>query len=183
MTARPHLPTSVGFDALTELDRVDWPSLRHAFGAGVVGDDLHGDVARSLAMLRDDPPTALGEGLWSNICHQGTVYEATAYAVPFVAAVAAGDVPAELRSQLMTLLGEIAVGGSYVAQGGSYAGSFGDGVDLLIRQTMGRCEGYLDAIEHSDSALAPVIAAVRRVSADPSDDNRQAVYDVIDLED
>ncbi|MDQ0923469.1 hypothetical protein QF038_001977 [Pseudarthrobacter sp. W1I19] len=43
---------------------------------------------------------------------QGTVYQATAYAVPFIAAVAAGEVPDGLRVPLVALLGDTAIGGS-----------------------------------------------------------------------
>ena len=178
----PYLPVRVGFEALAELDRVDWSSLSHAYGRGVVGEDISGDVARSLALIREDSCRALVDGLWSNVCHQGTVYEATAYALPFIAAIAAGDVPFESRSLLVALLGDIAVGGSHVAPGGSYAGSFGEGVDLLIRDTVRRCEGYLAHIEEAEPAKAPLIAAIRLVTAEPSDDNRQAVLDLIDPE-
>jgi hypothetical protein len=178
--AEPYLPTRTGFDALTELDHVDWTTLEHAYGVGVVTEEgLAGDVARSLALLRDDPETAL-EGLWSNVCHQGTVYEASAYALPFVAAVAAGDVPTELRSWLASLVGEIAVGGSFVAEDGSHAGSYGEGVDTLIRETVVRCDEFLASIERSDPALAPLLAAVRVVNADPSDENREAVLLLLD---
>ena len=183
MRVKPYLPTRVGFDALTELDHVSWSTLHHAYGQGVVGEDVSGDVARCLVLLRDDPATALsGEGLWSNVCHQGTVYEASAYALPFIAAVAAGCVPAELRSLLASLLGFIAVGGSYVAPRGSSAGSHGEGVDVLIRETVGRCDEYLASIERADEELALLIAAVRLVTADPSEQNRQAAYDLIDPE-
>ena len=179
----PYLPTHVGFEALAELDRVEWSSLSHAYGRGVVGGDLFGDVARSLALIREDTRRALVDGLWSNVCHQGTVYEASAYALPFIAATAAGDVPVESRSLLVALLGDIAVGGSHVAPGGSYAGSFGEGVDLLIRDTVRRCEGYLVHIEQAEPAKASLIAAIRLVTAEPSDDHRQAVLDLIDPED
>jgi hypothetical protein len=123
---------------------------------------------------------ALNDGLWSNICHQGTVYEATAYALPFVAAIAAGDVSTDLRSRLSTLLGDIAVAGSFVAPGGSYAGSYGDGVEELIPHTMTRCDGYLHTIEKVDPQLAPLVAAIRLLTADPSDENRHTIDDIVD---
>lgn len=97
-------PNATGLDALDELDHVDWNRLQHAYGKGVVSLEgsnaslsIAGDVARSLAALRVDPSFAIGDGLYSNVCHQGTVYEATAYAIPFIAAVAAGDVPDSIR--------------------------------------------------------------------------------------
>jgi hypothetical protein len=179
----PYLPTRVGSDALAELDCVNWSTLHHAYGQGVVGDDVSGDVERALALLRDDPLRALNDGLWSNICHQGTVYEATAYALPFVAAVAAGDVSADVRSALSVLLGEIAISGSYVAPAGSYSGSYGEGVGALIQQTIIRCDAYLDAIEKVDQKSAPLVAAIRKLTADPSDENRDTVDQIIDPKD
>lgn len=183
MSALPYLPTRVGFDALAELDNVDWSTLHHAYGQGVVGTELSGDVARALVLLRDDPVRALNDGLWSNICHQGTVYEATAYALPFIAAIAAGDVSADLRSALSTLLGDIAINGSYVAPGGSHSGSWGEGVDTLIQQTLTRCDPYFDSIEKIDRMSAPLVAAIRRLTAEPSDENRETVDDIIDPKD
>lgn len=70
-----------------------------------------------------DPSPAISDGLCSNICHQGTVLQATAYAVPFIAAVAAGDVPDGIRAPLLALLGDISIGGSYVAPDRSHAGA------------------------------------------------------------
>lgn len=180
MRSEPYLPTRVGLDALGELDRVDWSQLQHAYGQGVVGSELYGDVRRSLALLRDDPTSAINHGLYSNVCHQGTVYEASAYAAPFIAAVAAGDVPSALRSMLVRLFGDIAIGGSFVAPGGSWAGSFGDGVDELVTDTVNRCDGRLGEIERADRGLLPLIAAIRHVIAAPSDESRQAALDLID---
>lgn len=183
MIEPPYLPVHVGFDALDELDHVDWSALTSAYGKGVVGDELYGNVQRSLALLRQDSNTALGEGLWSNVCHQGTVYEVTAFALPFLAAVAAGDVPSEVRMGVSTLIGDIAIGGSFVAPDGSHSGSFGDGVDIAIQQTMSRCDGYLAAIENADPRFRPLISAIRALTLDPSDENREALDDVIDPKD
>jgi hypothetical protein len=94
MTVAPrklYHPTEIGLAALDELDAVPWDELAHAYGTGITGDELHQDVAASLFELTDDPAEA-HQALYSNICHQGTVYEATAWAVPFLAAVAAGDI-------------------------------------------------------------------------------------------
>jgi hypothetical protein len=183
VSALPFLPSRVGLDALAEVDSVDWSTLRHAYGRGVVGTDLAGDVAKALSLLRDDPTRALNDGLWSNVCHQGTVYEATAYALPFIAAVAAGFVSTDLRSALSTLLGDIAINGSYVAPGGSHSGSFGEGVGALIQQTMTRCDPYLDSIEQIDQKSAPLVAAIRLLITEPSDENREKVDDIIDSKD
>ena len=179
MNAALYLPTRVGLDALAEVGHVDWSTLHHAYGQGVVGTGLSGDVARALALLGDDPERALNDGLWSNICHQGTVYEATAYALPFIAAVAAGDVSADIRSALSTLLGDIAINGSYVAPGASDSGSWDKGVNTLIQQTLTRCDPFLDSIEKVDRKSGPLVAAIRLLAADPSDENREKVDDII----
>lgn len=72
----------------------------------------------SLAVLRTDPSLAIGAGLCSDICHQGTVYKATAYAVPFIEAVAASDVSEGIRTELLALSGNISIGGSSIAPHG-----------------------------------------------------------------
>lgn len=182
MTAEPYLPTRVGLDALAELDKVGWSALHHAYGRGVVGSQLSGDVARSLNFLRDDPLEALAEGLWSNICHQGTVYEATAYALPFVAAVAAGDVSSDLRSHLCALLGEIAVNGSFVAPRGSHSGSYGQDVDALIRRTLIRCSPYLESIKTADQNLRSLVAAIQLLAEHPTVENRNSLDKMVDPE-
>ncbi|CAM5604428.1 HEAT repeat domain-containing protein [Streptomyces aurantiogriseus] len=91
-------------DALNGLDDRPWADLHHAFGAA---EDLP-TVLRSLA---GDDPEAADEALdelYESILHQGTVYAATAEAVPFLARLAmAGHRPADL----LVLLGGIAESG------------------------------------------------------------------------
>ncbi|USQ86785.1 hypothetical protein NFX46_25640 [Streptomyces phaeoluteigriseus] len=87
--------------ALAGLDDRPWPELDHAYGSA---EDLPA-VLRSLA--GDDPETAdgaLGE-LYGSILHQGTVYAATAEAVPFLARLAAAG---HRSADLLVLLGGIA---------------------------------------------------------------------------
>ncbi|MQS36030.1 HEAT repeat domain-containing protein [Streptomyces katsurahamanus] len=82
------------------LDSVRWGDVDHAYGEA---DDLPG-IMRALAGDEQQARDALDE-LWSSILHQGTVYAATAEAVPFLARlVAAGVHPVEL----LVLLGGIA---------------------------------------------------------------------------
>ena len=100
---RLHVPSLVGPAALSELVRVPWGELAHAYGIGKVGPDLCDDVAATLRRLGDSDATALGESLnalYSNLCHQGTIYEATAYAAPFLAAFAAGVESREKASRM-----------------------------------------------------------------------------------
>jgi hypothetical protein len=62
----------------------------------------------------------------------------------------------------------------------SYAGAYGAGVDALIRATVVRCDPFLKRIERADADLAQLVAAIREVTANPSDENREAVFQLID---
>ena len=183
----PYQPNGTGFDALDELDQVDWSRLEHCYGKGVVslgaaGDVSHaiaGDVSRSLAALRTDPCLAISDGLYSNICHQGTVYQATAYAVPFIAAVAAGDVPDGIRVLLLALLGDISIGGSYTAPSGSHAGAFGDHVDVLVTESLATSMERLSTIR--TPRLVALIQAIQSLLVQSTDARREAVESAIDF--
>jgi len=74
-------------DVLDGVDDIPWPDLRHAYGAA-------GDVPALLRALVLESGEA-GEAfdtLWGSICHQGSVYSATPYAVPFLARIAAAGI-------------------------------------------------------------------------------------------
>jgi hypothetical protein len=90
-----------------DLDRVPWSKLEHAYGSAE-------DVPELLRELRTAPPSR-GEGplwhLFGNIYHQGTVYEATAHAVPFLIKLAA-DKSTPDRVGVLELLACIASGDS-----------------------------------------------------------------------
>ncbi|MDZ7617237.1 MAG: PBS lyase, partial [Patescibacteria group bacterium] len=65
---------------LEGLDTVDWASLRHAYGEAT-------DVPGLLSALLSPDPKLREEAtceLFGNIWHQGTVYPASAAAVPFL---------------------------------------------------------------------------------------------------
>ncbi|MEU4425461.1 hypothetical protein AB0F81_32975, partial [Actinoplanes sp. NPDC024001] len=89
---------------LDDLTTVDWPALTHAYGSA-------GDVPGLLRDLAEGDDKALST-LYGNIWHQGTVYEATAYAVPFLIRILAA--PAADRPGILGLLGSIARGASYL---------------------------------------------------------------------
>ena len=65
---------------LEGLDKIDWKSLEHAYGEASDVPDLIRSLASKDEEKRHD---ALWE-LYGNIFHQGTRYEATAYAIPFI---------------------------------------------------------------------------------------------------
>lgn len=94
---------------LKDLDAVPWAILRHAFGAAT-------DVPRLIRALaaadREARQTALKE-LFACLLHQGSVYEATALAVPFLFELLASPTTPE-RNWLAFLLASIADGKGYL---------------------------------------------------------------------
>ena len=92
-------------DLVTALDEVPWQRLRHAYGTA---DDV---AVQLYAVALGDAEVRAGAWweLWGNVLHQGTVYEATVHAVPFIAAVA-GDNSHPDRVQALCFLREAAVG-------------------------------------------------------------------------
>ncbi|KAH7254798.1 hypothetical protein B0J15DRAFT_494883 [Fusarium solani] len=92
-------------DPLAGLDDIDWASLQHAYGSAE-------DVPALLKALRFHDKNELDQvyfALSSNILHQGTRYQATSYAVPFLYALLdAKDTPR--REDLLYYLVNVALG-------------------------------------------------------------------------
>jgi hypothetical protein len=103
-------PFSKEVDVLEKLDRIPWHELTHAYGPA---DDVP-DLLRALA-LPSDPSEEEGPlwQLFGNIWHQGTVYEATSHAVPFLIGLVADPATPD-RTGILNLLASIADGTSYV---------------------------------------------------------------------
>jgi len=94
---------------LEGLDRVDWTSLRHAHGAAT-------DVPGSLRSLLSADPKMRDEAiydLFGNIWHQGTVYAASAAAVPFLYELLTAP-GVQDKSNIAHLLASIADGVGYL---------------------------------------------------------------------
>jgi hypothetical protein len=94
--------------ALAGLYDVPWATVEHAYGPAT-------DVPSLLVALtgsRDQQERAMYE-LHGNIWHQGTVYEATSYAVPFLARLVLTE-PPPLRDEVLNLIADIATGSSYL---------------------------------------------------------------------
>ncbi|MER6533124.1 hypothetical protein ACWDE0_02425 [Streptomyces sp. 900105755] len=66
------------------LDQTDWSRLHHAYGSA---EDIPA-LLRDLASPVEKTAAEAEQELWSSIVHQGTVYSATAPAVPFLARLA-----------------------------------------------------------------------------------------------
>jgi hypothetical protein len=101
--------TCKGNTVLDRLDEIPWHSLHHAYGTA---EDVPG-LLRALAQEGEQQDKALYE-LFGNIWHQGTVYEASAYAVPFLVELAANPTVSR-RDELLGLIGALAAGRSYLA--------------------------------------------------------------------
>jgi HEAT repeat protein len=91
---------------LERLNSVDWARLTHAYGKAADVPDLIRALSSKDEKKRDE---ALGE-LFGNIWHQGTLYEATAFAVPFLIELLA-DLSVEGKDGILQLLASIADGG------------------------------------------------------------------------
>jgi hypothetical protein len=90
---------------LNELDQVDWARLTHAYGAA---DDVPDQIRDLVSPDAERRQKALWE-LHGNIYHQGTIYEATAYAIPFLLEVLTAP-ECDEQPQLLSLLTSIVVG-------------------------------------------------------------------------
>lgn len=93
---------------LDGLDEINWRDLSHAYGPA---DDVP-ELLRALAEGNCSAEDAVGE-FWGNIWHQGTVYEASAYAVPFLLELVQEEKIAD-REWLLMLLDSLASGSSYL---------------------------------------------------------------------
>jgi hypothetical protein len=90
---------------LERLDDVEWDRICHAYGpASDVPDQI-----RDLCAADPDRREKARWQLYGNIFHQGTRYEATAHAVPFLLEVLADPDGAD-KAELVRLLAAIAVG-------------------------------------------------------------------------
>lgn len=87
------------------LEQVDWTSLHHAYGPAET------TPLQLRALLSENPlvrKRALG-GLWNTLIHQGTIYDATLHAVPFLLEVLAAPSFAE-KAGVLGLLADCATG-------------------------------------------------------------------------
>lgn len=90
------------------LDLIDWSNLEHAYGSAA-------DVPRLIRALVSPEPaerTSAYEDLFASLCHQGTVYEASAHALPFLIELLADDGTPD-RDTLATLVACIMYGRGY----------------------------------------------------------------------
>jgi hypothetical protein len=94
---------------LEGLDAVAWGTFHHAYGPA---DDVP-DMLRSLASSDAKARESAMYNLYGNIWHQGTVYDATAHAVPFLIEIAAASHVSD-REQVLAYLGNLSLGSSHL---------------------------------------------------------------------
>ena len=162
----PYVPVAVGHAALEELERVAWSELAHAYGTGRVESSSSGDVQASLRLLGKRDRDCFADGLralYSNVHHQGTIYEASAHAVPFLAAFAAGDVWVGFARGVATLLAHVAIASSFETTDGTSAGSFGEDVADNTRAAFRASARHLEQMVARQPGLAELERAMAAV--------------------
>jgi len=98
---------------LEGLDKVDWSSLEHAYGTA---EDVPGLIRALISPSPDERRGALDD-LCGNLWHQGSIFEATSYAVPFLIELAASDKTPD-RHLVLGYLGTLACGSSFADRHG-----------------------------------------------------------------
>lgn len=135
-----------------------WGDLEHAYGKAT-------DVPVLLEELTRGPEErehALRE-LYGNIWHQGTVYEATPHAVPFLARLA-GQEASPARAELLELLGSIATGSSYLQM---HQHSLRDGLSDDERRRMAEELAHVAAARRAvENELPRLVTAVMSAPVD-----------------
>jgi hypothetical protein len=96
---------------LEQLSSITWSELSHAYGSAEDVPQLLRDLASPDEQLRS---RAQGT-LYTNIYHQGTVYQGSAYAVPFLLELLREETVPE-REELLILLAYLAQGNTYHRQ-------------------------------------------------------------------
>ncbi|MCB9587663.1 MAG: hypothetical protein H6718_19830 [Polyangiaceae bacterium] len=138
---------------LEGLDEVDWGALRHAYGSAV-------DVPAHLRMLafgdEAGQQEAFGE-LFSSVCHQGTVYPASAAVFPFLYELLECS-GASLRSWIALLIASMAEGETYLRVHASNE----DGKETWRRILSGRGQSLDAELAREADEVAAVRAAASR---------------------
>ena len=102
---------------LEGLAEIPWHDLSHAYGSA---DDVPG-LLRAIASEDAEAAGNAVHELFGNIWHQGTVYEATEYAVPFLARMAAAGLASCDLAQLLGCIAESRDHGRSATPGGARA--------------------------------------------------------------
>ncbi len=93
------------------IDAINWENLEHAYGSAA---DVPQDLKHLFGTDKEVAKSAI-HNFWGNIYHQGTIYEATSYAIPFLIE-ALNYCPKPTKSSIIVLLAHISNGMSYNIQ-------------------------------------------------------------------
>jgi hypothetical protein len=94
---------------LESIDNVNWSKINHAYGPAT---DVPAQL-RALAFGDEQERKRALHTLHGNIWHQHTIYEATAFAVPFLVELVQNQVPDQ--EEVLSLIALIATGSSYMS--------------------------------------------------------------------
>lgn len=129
---------------LDGLEDIPWAKLRHAFGSASDVPSLLRSLESPDAQTRDNALTELCNNIW----HQGTVYEATPHALPFLIRLLRREGRPD-RASIACLVASIITGrGYYEVHSG-----------LVVNPKLGE---FVDGIEHEHA----IVAEVQRIGVD-----------------
>lgn len=134
---------------LEGLDDIAWDTLTHAYGPA---DDVP-DQLRALAYGDKEERDGALWSLYGNIYHQGTVYHATAYAVPFIVEILTSSETVE-KHEILLLLAHLASGHSYLdahqhfAWEQEKAEADPDGFQAQMQEELGWVRAAREAVYH-----------------------------------
>ena len=123
------IPTS---GSLADLDETDWAAVRHAYGPAI-------DTPNELRLLHSDDAGVRADALArlsNSLCHQGSVYPASAVAVPFLARLAL-DHDQPDKADIVWLLAMIVAGAARVDADGDVARAIRNAVGRFVEPLRG----------------------------------------------
>ncbi|MCL7455931.1 HEAT repeat domain-containing protein [Micromonospora sp. MSM11] len=146
-----------------DLNSVDWASLTHAYGSA---EDVP-DLIRDLRSPDGEVRSAAMYELYGNIFHQGSRYEASAYAVRFLLELVA-DPTTPARHEVIHLLSSLAVGyGQYHMATGFPVVEMRNAVAQVPEETWQRwsrtMKNWYDVVSTGQRQPIPLAKAERRL--------------------
>jgi len=131
---------------LDGLDNIPWETLNHAYGSA---EDVP-DLLRALTHDGDDIRDMTLYTLYSNLWYQGTVYQATAYAVPFLIEL--------LSASSVTRKYDILIYLAHLASGNSYLDAHNE---QFLSEQVQESDAYKDRLDQELSYVKCTHHAVR----------------------
>lgn len=127
---------------LDGIEQVNWRGLQHVAGPAVDVPNL----LRLLLCANPDVVRDAWDSLYAHIYHQGTIYQATGAAVPFLVRMLAADEP-PAKVDLLSFLADLAVEGSLLGEApGPEAQN--DWVRAMEEAIAAGLETYFDLLQH-----------------------------------